>query len=51
MEIKGLVDVFKEFIRPKTIREQLDVNKVVVKLQKNTKVEKETLKKEYSRVI
>ena len=49
--MKGLVDAFKEFIRPKTIQEQLDEKKAVVESQKKVKVEKVNLKKEYDRVV
>ena len=51
IDVKGLVDAFKEFIRPKTIQEQLDEKKAVVESQKKVKVEKVNLKKEYDRVV
>ena len=51
VEIKGLVDVFKEFIRPKTIQEQLEEKKAEVELQKKAKTPKVNLKKEYERVV
>ena len=50
VEIKGLVDAFKEFIRPKTIKEKLDENKTIVESQKRVKVENLDLKKNYDRV-
>ena len=51
VEIKGLVDAFKEFIRPKTIQEQLEEKKAEVELQKKVKAPKVNLKKEYERVV
>ena len=51
VEIKGLVDAFKEFIRPKTIQEQLEEKTAEVELQKKAKTPKVNLKKEYERVI
>ena len=51
IDVKGLVEAFKEFIRPKTIQEQLDEKKAVVESQKKVKVEKVNLKKEYDRVV
>ena len=51
IDVKGLVDAFKEFIRPKTIQEQLVEKKAVVESQKKVKVEKVNLKKEYDRVV
>ena len=51
VEIKGLVDAFKEFIRPKTIQEQLEEKKATVELQKKAKTPKVNLKKEYERVV
>ena len=51
IDVKELVDLFKEFIRPKTIRERLDEKKAVVESQKKVKVEKVNLKKEYDRVV
>ena len=51
VEIKGLVDAFKEFIRPKTIQEQLEEKKAEVELQKKVKAPKVNLKKEYDRVV
>ena len=51
VEIKGLVDAFKEFIRPKTIQEQLDEKKAEVELQKKAKTPKVNLNKEYERVV
>ena len=51
IDVKGLVDLFKEFIRPKTIRERLDEKKAVIESQKRVKVEKRGLKKENNRGI
>ncbi len=51
IDVKGLVDAFKEFIRPKTIQEQLEEKKAVVKSQKKVKAPKVNLKKEYNRVV
>ena len=51
IDMKGLVDAFKEFIRPKTIKEQLDEKKIIVESQKKVKVEKLDLKKKYDRVV
>ena len=51
IDVKGLVDAFKEFIRPKNIRERLDEKKVVVESQKKVKTSKVNLKKEYDRVV
>ena len=51
IDVKGLVDAFKEFIRPKTIQEQLEEKKVEVELQKKVKAPKVNLKKEYDRVV
>ena len=51
VEIKGLVDAFKVFIRPKTIQEQLEEKKAEVELQKKVKAPKVNLKKEYERVV
>ena len=51
VEIKGLVDAFKEFIRPKTIQEQLNEKKAEVELQRKTKTPKVNLNKEYERVV
>lgn len=51
IDVKGLLDAFKEFIRPKTIQEQLHEKKAVVESQKKVKVEKVNLKKEYDRVV
>lgn len=49
--MKGLVEAFKEFIRPKTIREQIDEKKSVVESQKKVKTQKVNLKKEYDSVV
>ena len=51
IDVKGLVDAFKEFIRQKTIKEQLDEKKAEVELQKKAKTPKVNLKKEYERVV
>ena len=51
VEIKGLVDAFKESIRPKTIQEQLEEKKAEVELQKKEKTSKVNLNKEYDRVV
>ena len=51
VDVKGLVEAFKEFIRPKSIQEQVDEKKAVVESQKKVKVEKVNLKKEYDRVV
>ena len=51
VDMKGLIDTFKEFIRPKTIQEQLDEKKAVVESQKKVKSSKVNLKKEYDRVV
>ena len=51
IDVKGLVGAFKEFIRPKTIQEQLEEKKAVVESQKKVKTTKVDLKKEYDRVV
>ena len=51
IDVKGLVEVFKDFIRPKTFREHMDEKKAIVELQKKVNASKENLKKEYDRVI
>ena len=51
IDVKGLVEVFKDFIRPKTFREQMDEKKAIVELQKKVNASKENLKKEYDRVV
>ena len=50
-DMKGLVEAFKEFIRPKTIQDQLDEKKAVIESRKRVKVEKRGLKKENNRGI
>ena len=51
IDVKGLVEVFKDFIRPKTFREQMDEKKAIVELQKKVNASKENLKKKYDRVV
>ena len=51
VDVKGLVEAFKEFIRPKSIQEQLVEKKAVVESQKKVKVEKEILKKVNDKVV
>lgn len=51
IDVKGLVDAFKEFIRPKTIKEKLDENRTIVESRKKGEVEALDLKKRYDRVV
>ena len=51
VDVKGLVEAFKEFIRPKSIQEQLVEKKAVLESQKKVKVEKEILKKVNDKVV
>lgn len=45
MKIKGLLEEFKEFIRPKSIAEKLQQNKQIVAMQEPDKVKKRSVEK------
>ena len=45
MKIKGLLEDFKEFIRPKSIAERLQKNKQVVAMRESDKVKKRSMEK------
>ena len=51
LDLRGLVDVFKEFIRPKSMREQLDEKKAIVEKEKNIRVQAVDVKKKHDIAI
>ena len=45
IDLRGLLDTFVEYIRPKTIQERLDEKKVVVEKEKKVKVQEVNVKR------
>lgn len=45
LDLRGLVDAFREYIRPKTVQEKLDEKKAIVKIGKEVKVREKDVNK------
>lgn len=51
LDLRGLVDVFREYIRPKTVQEKLDEKKAIVEKEKERRMQEVNVKKKHDIAI
>lgn len=51
LDLRGLLDAFKEYIRPKTVQEKLDEKKAIVEREKKVKTQEMDVKKKHEIAI